>query len=137
MTHDLSPLSGSSSDGDKQNLSSSPSSDGVCVLLYQTIAVCTIVVYQPLPVRCFVSTHQSSRPVSTKVVGVRLLANDRDCCCGARAKPSLFWRVNMGRLDEDRETGVWADERWAPQLQRVTKQPPSLLVSDSLVLTGS
>ena len=35
----------------------------------------------------------------------------------------------MGRL-EDRETGVWADERWAPQLQRVTKQPPSLLVSD-------
>ena len=38
----------------------------------------------------------------------------------------------MGRL-EDRETGVWADERWAPQLQRVTKQPPSLLVSDSLV----
>ena len=38
----------------------------------------------------------------------------------------------MGRL-EDRDTGVWADERWAPQLQRVTKQPPSLLVSDSLV----
>ena len=41
---------------------------------------------------------------------------------------AVTWRETtiMGRLEE---TGVWADERWAPQLQRVTKQPPSLLVS--------
>ena len=72
----------------------------------------------------------TSSPVSTKVVGVRLLANDRGCC-GAKRSRHFFGKI-MGRL-EDRETGVWADERWAPQLQRVTKQPPSLLVSDSLV----
>ena len=41
---------------------------------------------------------------------------------------AVTWRETtiMGRLEE---TGVWTDERWAPQLQRVTKQPPSLLVS--------
>ena len=74
----------------------------------------------------------SSCPVSTKVVGVRLLAN-RGCCQGGNLvvaeHSEAVTAEEMGRL-EDRDTGVWADERWAPQLQRVTKQPPSLLVSD-------
>ena len=111
----LSPLSGSSSDGDKQNLSSSPGSDGVCVVYHLN--------------HCPSVALSTSSPVSTKVVGVRLLANRG--CCGAKRSRHFFGKI-MGRL-EDRETGVWADERWAPQLQRVTKQPPSLLVSDSLV----
>ena len=100
---------------DEQNLSSSPGSDGVCV------------VYQPLPVRCFVHcpvalcppkwSEYACSPTTEVVV--------------EQSEAVTFGKI-MGRL-EDRETGVWADERWAPQLQRVTKQPPSLLVSDSLV----
>ena len=119
MSHDLSPLSGSSSDGDKQNLSSSPE----CVLLNQTIARPLLCVHSPVGLCPPKWSEYACSPTTEVVVAEQ------------ERSRHFFGGKIMGRLDlEDRDTGVWADERWAPQLQRVTKQPPSLLVSDSLVL---
>ena len=82
----------------------------------------------PTMTRLFDTSHVVWSTGFVQLVPVHDCARSTPARQPGGAEQSEADTVRMGRL-VGRDKGLWSEEQWAPQLQWMTKQPPSLMVS--------